>query len=84
MGSIAVVCHHQQRMVEKNNGLSLENSTVEGLLTLKDLGVDLFAVCVTVSDVVDMNHLRLATIGKFQVARSLQLSNSPFSIPVWL
>ena len=30
----------------KNNGQCVGNSTVDGLLTLKDLGVDLVAVCV--------------------------------------
>ena len=33
-----------------------------------------------VSDMVNINHLRLAAIGEFQVARSLQLSDSLFSI----
>ena len=46
MGSVAVVCHHQQGLVKRNNGLCLENSIVVDLLTLKDPGVDLVAVCV--------------------------------------
>ena len=46
MGSIAVVSHHEQGLVEQNNGLCLENSTVVGLLTLKDPDVDLVAICV--------------------------------------
>ena len=54
----------------KNNSLCLKNPTVVGLLTLR---IQVLIWLQPVSDVLDMNHLRLVAIGEFQVARSLSL-----------